>query len=175
MNKNRKSQKDANSSHFSSSSNNQFPSTMTSGAVTCNASLQQDHACRSYCGHVQSPSTTWRRFSVSFATSNVSGALEGAQLMRIQPAIVMVKTIHRERLNSGQFRSCCARYSQKVVRVDLPVPGGAQRKPPYAAADLPSVRPPTCAATVYVHFQSLRSGTVPVSSAHSPLIQFSRR
>ncbi len=24
--------------------------------------------------------------------------------MRIQPAIVMVKTIHRERLNSGQFR-----------------------------------------------------------------------
>ncbi|CSF82066.1 Uncharacterised protein [Shigella sonnei] len=31
-------------------------------------------------------------------------AFEGAQLMRVQPAIVMVKTIHRERLNSGQLR-----------------------------------------------------------------------
>ena len=31
-------------------------------------------------------------------------AFEGAQLMRSQPAILMVQTIQRERLNSGQFR-----------------------------------------------------------------------
>ncbi len=51
----------------------------------------------------------------------------------------MVKTIHRERLNSGSSGSCCARYSQKVVRVDLPSPAERKEKPPYAAADLPSV------------------------------------
>ncbi|SPZ74910.1 putative fructose transport system kinase [Shigella boydii] len=42
--------------------------------------------------------------------------------------------------------------------------------------NLPSVRPASnTQQRFYVHFQSLRSGTVPVSSAHSPLIQFSRR
>ncbi len=59
--------------------------------------------------------------------------------MRIQPAIVMVKTIHRQRLNTGSSGSCCARYSQKVVRVDFPSPAERKEKPQYAAADLPSV------------------------------------
>jgi hypothetical protein len=51
----------------------------------------------------------------------------GPQIMGIQPA-VMMEAIHRQRLDLRQQGSWRERYSQKLVSVDLPVPGGALRK-----------------------------------------------
>ena len=96
---NEKSQYSISVRHRSSSSSSQLPSTITTGAVTTIASSTGSCVCRSYCGRYCRPLLSAADVAPACRHQRFPGAFVRAQVMRFQPDVVVMKSIHRQRLD----------------------------------------------------------------------------